>query len=136
MLAANATALGPSPVSSSELPPSEPVVVYASLPATGAFSSAFGETVELNRLPVPEFLAVSHDMPPMSEVYPELPAPVSQLMANRTSSGPADSTDDSFLTGAFKRTGTSIVKTSMKTGVSIFDAVRVVGSAVRRALPD
>jgi hypothetical protein len=130
-LIAEAPLRGRPPVSSSE-----PAVVYASLPAMGAFSSAFGQAVELNRLPVPEFRAVTRDMPAMHQVYPALPSPGLQLLADRTSSGPADSSDDGFLTGAFKRTGTSIVKTSMKTGVSIFDAVRVVGSAVRRAMPD
>ena len=115
---------------------SEPAVVYASLPATRALNRGFGEAVELNRLPVPQFVAVSRDIPPMNDVYPELYAPVPQLLADRTSSGPGDSSDDGFLGSAFKRTGTSIVKTSMKTGVSIFGAVRVVGSAVRRVLPD
>lgn len=43
---------------------------------------------------------------------------------------------DGFLTGAFKKTGSSIVKTSVRTGASIFDAVRVVGGVVRRALPN
>jgi hypothetical protein len=57
-------------------------------------------------------------------------------LADRASSGPGDSSGDGFLGSAFKRTGTSIVKTSMKTGGSIFGAVRVVGSAVRRVLPD
>jgi hypothetical protein len=41
-----------------------------------------------------------------------------------------------MLTGAFKRTGTSIVRTGVRTGASIFDALRVVSGAVRRALPD
>jgi hypothetical protein len=43
---------------------------------------------------------------------------------------------DGFLAGAFKKTGSSIVKTSVRTGASIFDAVRVVGGVVRRALPN
>jgi hypothetical protein len=41
-----------------------------------------------------------------------------------------------FISGAFRKTGSSIVKTGAKTGASIFDAVRVVGGAVRRALPN
>jgi hypothetical protein len=59
------------------------------------------------------------------------PSPGSSL------SGPSD--DDSnfgLVTGAFKRTGSSIVKTSMKTGASLFGMVRFVGGAVRRVLPD
>jgi hypothetical protein len=49
-----------------------------------------------------------------------------------------DTSDDdgSLFTGAFKRTGSSIVRTGVKTGASIFDALRVVSGAVRRALPD
>jgi hypothetical protein len=49
-----------------------------------------------------------------------------------------DTSDDdgSLVTGAFKRTGSSIVRTGVKTGASIFDALRVVSGAVRRALPD
>jgi hypothetical protein len=49
-----------------------------------------------------------------------------------------DTTDEdgSLFTGAFKRTGSSIVRTGVKTGASIFDALRVVSGAVRRALPD
>jgi hypothetical protein len=39
-------------------------------------------------------------------------------------------------TGAVRRTGSSIVKTGAKTGASIFDAVRVLGGAVRKALPN
>ena len=46
---------------------------------------------------------------------------------------------DGLITGAFKKTGSSIVKTSARTGASIFDAmrvpVRVVSGVVRRALP-
>ena len=40
------------------------------------------------------------------------------------------------ITGALKRTGSSIVRTSMKTGASFVDMLRVVNRAVRRALPD
>jgi hypothetical protein len=42
---------------------------------------------------------------------------------------------DGLITGAFKRTGSSIVKTGARTGASIFDAVRVVSGAMRRAIP-
>jgi hypothetical protein len=47
-----------------------------------------------------------------------------------------DDEPDGFISGAFKKTGTSIVKTGVRTGASIVDAVRVVGGAVRRALPN
>jgi hypothetical protein len=39
---------------------------------------------------------------------------------------------DGFISGAVKRTGSSLVKT----GLSVVDAVRVVGGAVRKALPN
>jgi hypothetical protein len=42
---------------------------------------------------------------------------------------------DGLITGAFKKTGSSIVKTGARTGASIFDAMRVVSGVVRRALP-
>ncbi len=137
-----------SPVASSapltakaERPPSppqrsEPAVVYASLPTAGVFAGDVGDAVELDGPPAPAFLTVSRDMPPLGAMYPELNAPGHHVLAERAPSGPSASVDHGFLAGAFKRTGTSIVKTSMKTGVSIFGAVRVVGSAVRRALPD
>ena len=49
----------------------------------------------------------------------------------------ADVDDQSFfLTGAVKRTGASILRTSARTGASIVDAMRTVGGAVRRALPN
>jgi hypothetical protein len=47
----------------------------------------------------------------------------------RTESG------ESSLTGVFRRTGSSIVKTGARTGASIFDAVRVVSGVMRRAIP-
>lgn len=46
-----------------------------------------------------------------------------------------DEAGEGLITGAFKRTGTSIVKTGARTGASIFDAVRIVSGMVRRALP-
>ncbi len=48
----------------------------------------------------------------------------------------SDDDSDGFFSGAFKKTGTSIVRTGVRTGSSIVDAVRVVGGAVRRALPN
>jgi hypothetical protein len=44
--------------------------------------------------------------------------------------------DGSALTGVVRKTGKSIVRTSKRTGASIVDAVRMIGTAVRRVLPD
>jgi hypothetical protein len=41
-----------------------------------------------------------------------------------------------LLTGAVKRTGTSIVRTGRKTGAYILEAFRLAGGAVRKALPN
>ena len=46
-----------------------------------------------------------------------------------------DDDGDGLITGAFRKTGTSIRKTSVKTGSSIVGAIRGFGGAVRRALP-
>ncbi len=68
-------------------------------------------------------------------VLPDTPPSVSEPTAW---AGEADT--DSFLTGAVKRTGATILHTSAKAGASIFDAFRTIGGslggAVRRVLPD
>jgi hypothetical protein len=54
-------------------------------------------------------------------------------------SGPSiaadQSTDEGFITSTMKKTGTSIVRTGVRTGTSIRDAVRVIGSKVRAVFP-
>lgn len=67
-----------------------------------------------------------------SSALSELPGDATYQPSALVSAGDTDG----FITGAFKKTGTSIVKTSVRTGASIFDAVRVVGGVVRRALPN
>jgi hypothetical protein len=65
-------------------------------------------------------------------ILPPLATPVRTATA-----WPAEGDDDSFfLTGAVKRTGASILRTSARTGASIVDAVRTLGGAFRRALPN
>jgi hypothetical protein len=44
--------------------------------------------------------------------------------------------ESGFLSDALRKTRTSLVRTGARTGASIIDAVRVVGGAVRRALPN
>jgi hypothetical protein len=41
-----------------------------------------------------------------------------------------------FIRTAFIRTGSSLVRTGVRTGTSLADAVKVVGNVVRRAFPD
>ncbi len=53
-----------------------------------------------------------------------------------TASWSADSEEGGFLTGTVKRTGASILRTSARAGVSVFDAFRSLGGAVKRALPN
>ena len=53
-----------------------------------------------------------------------------------TASWSTDSDDSGFLTGAVKRTGASILRTSARAGASVFDAFRSLGGAVKRALPN
>ena len=63
---------------------------------------------------------------------------VSPIATNALSESNDD--EDGFITGAFKRTGSTIVRGGVKTGTSVVDAVRVlsgaVGGAVRKALPN
>jgi hypothetical protein len=65
-------------------------------------------------------------------VRPDTPNPV-ELLAEHTQQAPVSG--DGFLTGAFKKTGASILRTGRKTGGSIVDAVRGLGGAVLRAIP-
>ncbi len=68
------------------------------------------------------------------ELYAEPEPMLIPTRASLVSSIAADD-GDGLLTGAMKKTGSSIVRTGVKTGASFLDAVRVVSSAVRRALP-
>ena len=65
------------------------------------------------------------DMAPTSE-----PSDTAPMLSSAS-----ESDDDGFLTDAVKKTGTSILRTGVKTGTSIRDAMRAIGGAVRRAFP-
>ena len=68
---------------------------------------------------------------------PLQPEPIATMaMLTEQSTMSVDHDRDGFLTGAVKRTGTSIARTSMKTGSSIWDAIRAVPGFVRKALPN
>jgi hypothetical protein len=93
------------------------------------------ETTEVAALLAPAAMtmaAVSDDEP--AAAAPEyLPVAVRTPAVDQEGLGHAVTAP---IAGAFKKTGSSIVKTSAKAGASILDAVRVFGGAVRRALPD
>ena len=67
----------------------------------------------------------------------EPPAGVPRARLAPTQPAPASSGDeaDGLIAGAFKKAGSSIIKTGARTGASIFDSFRVVSSMVRRVLP-
>jgi hypothetical protein len=126
-----------------------PVATIAALPVTGTSASGLGEPVGLFEPVTRKALAVTSASfetalfnpevyEPFSPVATDEGVPLPSSIAPSAPVGLSDSGDDTdgFIAGAFKRTGNSIVKTSVKTGASIVDAVRVIGGAVRRALPN
>jgi len=91
------------------VPPRQP------LPAVAVLASSRGEEVLLSR--PAEFTATT---------VARLAAPVMPVAEN----------DGDGWAGPFKRTGTSIAKTSVKTGAAIVSAFGRLSSAFRRVLPD
>jgi hypothetical protein len=77
--------------------------------------------------PVAELVATAGLLPPPSMPGVRL-APVGSSSTSLVDEG-------GRITGAFKKAGSSIVKTGARTGASIFDTLRVVSGMVRRALP-
>lgn len=69
--------------------------------------------------------------------------PVNDLTTNAFTNSPvrlsavsvSEDDGEGFIVGAAKKTRDSIVRTSRKTGASIFDAFRFVGGAMKKALP-
>lgn len=86
-------------------------------------------------LPPPALVHVRHEVPLFDgpTVMLDAPAPV-QVADHAILADDAESSG--FISTAFRWTGSSIVRTGAKTGASLADAVRVVGSVVRRALPN
>jgi len=100
--------------------PADAVVALAEPPAAHTL-----ETQALIDVPGEEIALLEPVFTSTTNAEMRLAAPVSP-----------DEDSDSFLTSAAKKTGASIVKTGVKTGASIFDAVRALSGAVRRALPN
>jgi hypothetical protein len=107
---------------------------YASLPVV-AVGYDVGTSVDVQPLPEPAFVHVRNDLPVWSGAAVHLRAPRSVEFDETFPQAAADSSGG-FITGAFRKTGTSIVRTGVWTGSSLVGAVRVVGGMVRRALPD
>jgi hypothetical protein len=122
-----------------ELPPQE---VFTSLPVTAASESGVGEPVSLaapvSRTAMVMTPASFESVTALNDRYePHLMLTASETVELQAPASPSNSVEsDGFITGAFKKTGSSIVRTGVKTGTSIYDAVRVVGGAVRKALPN
>lgn len=107
---------------------------YASLPVV-TVGYDVGTAVDVQSLPEPAFVHVRNDLPVWPGASVHLRAPRSVEFDGAFQQAAADS-NGGFITGAFRKTGTSIVRTGVWTGSSVVGAVRVVGSMVRRALPD
>jgi hypothetical protein len=109
---------------------------YESLP-TMDLGFDIGTRVDVERLPVPAFISVRYESStlPGAPIQLTVPGP-SRLDGAFSQAAGTDDSNSGFLASAFRKTGTSIVRTGVKTGTSLVDAVRVVGSVVRRALPN
>lgn len=119
-----------------------PAAVFTSLPVAVASEGGVGEPVGLAAPVTRTAMAVTpasfESVTASNDSYePHLMLTPSETVELQPPASPSRSGDsDGFITGAFKKTGSSIVRTGVKTGTSIYDAVRVVGGAVRKALPN
>jgi hypothetical protein len=118
-----------------------PAVAYTSLPVAAVSDEGVGERVGLGApvtrtamLVTPASFDADNAAADLSDLRLTLAPAARTDLEPPTLAASADA--DGFITGAFKKTGTSIVKTSVKTGASIVDAMRVVSGAVRKALPN
>lgn len=109
---------------------------YASLPTSGLVFE-LGDPVDLQPLPPPELVLVRSDLS-LASVPVRLMAPAGTSLRAEAAglAATASDRDGGFITGAFRKTGSSIVVAGARTGTSLIDAARVVGSMFRRALPD
>ena len=113
-----------------------PVLLVGAAPRVGGVPVALmAPRAEPVPDPVVEPVAVLASAAPVTTVSASLILPP-LATPRHTASWSTDSDDGGFLTGAVKRTGASILRTSARAGASVFDAFRSLGGAVKRALPN
>jgi hypothetical protein len=99
---------------------------------------------ELEQRPVARFIPISFSADEDEALHgeevslsdPAFFRPTSTLALSAPAVVLSDDDSDGRITGVVKRTGTTLVRGSRKTGASIWEMVRVVGGAVRKALPN
>ena len=134
--AARAAARQPVPATA-RFSPSQSGEVFLSLAA--ASPQPLGEPIEL--APPPADAALVEEAPGRRGDETGPAAPMFQREPKSTVSAPAalqlatNPPSDGFITGALKKTGESIVKTSAATGASIVDAFRGVFGAFKKVSP-
>jgi hypothetical protein len=111
----------------------EPIPGSLPVVATPAALVPPAETVGLEAPPLPLYTLVRHDLPVVASIPLQALAPAPVWRSDLSDRTQIDSMDDGFLAEALRKTRTSIVRTGMKTGASVADAVRVVSNAVRWA---
>lgn len=109
-----------------------PVLLVGTVPHVGGVPVALVAPVTD---PIVEPIALLASAAPATTVGASLILPP-LATPRHTASWSMHSDDDGFLTGAVKRTGASILRTSARAGASVFDAFRSLGGAVKRALPN
>ncbi len=109
----------------------------APLPVSTAALFDIGTPIALEMLPAPVLVSARQEMPEPVIVPAGLVAPAQAPRLDNGFASAADGGDEpGLLASAFRKTGSSIVRTGVRTGSSLVDVVRVVGGAVRRAWPD
>jgi hypothetical protein len=114
------------------------------VPAASMWDAVAIQAVSLSRpsvmMPVETVALVADDLRFGEEVMLSAPTMTRASSTLALATSPVelaeDDRHDGLLTGAVKRTGSSIAWTGRKTGASIVEALRAVGSAFRRALPN
>lgn len=117
------------------LPEPAPMLLVGAVPRVGGVPVALVAPVAPVTDPIAEPVALLASAAPVTTVGASLILPP-LATPRHTASWSTDSDDGGFLTGAVKRTGASILRTSARAGASVFDAFRSLGGAVKRVLPD